>query len=382
MKSPATPPFRVRRITKDDGQYFFGYYDVLAWSPDNRRHLCHKVAFWDRLPGKDDVAEIGLIDLDSLRYEPLAQTTAWNFQQGAMLQWRPGSGGRQVIFNVRQDGAYRGVIMDIHSGKRSTLELPVANVDPSGRYALSINFDRMFDFRPGYGYAGRKDPHYAQDHPEDDGVFLIDLETGRATLILSLDQVYAVSRQWLYPDCQKLVINHLTFNTAGTRFVFLARHFPRPGENHRTLVATAARDGSDMYCLTDYRHASHYTWMDESRLLIHVGGKDGNQLYLLTDKTDRAEAIDVNLFRPDGHCNFSPDRKRFLYDNYPDKDGNQRLFIYDLSRREKVPIGVFPSKCTGPFDIRCDLHARWNSSGDAVSFDSTHEGFRGIYMAG
>ena len=30
-------------------------------------------------------------------------------------------------------------------------------------------------------------------------------------------------------------------------------------------------------------------------------------------------------------------------------------------------------------DIRCDLHPRWNRTGTAFSFDSTHEGFRGIY---
>ena len=30
-------------------------------------------------------------------------------------------------------------------------------------------------------------------------------------------------------------------------------------------------------------------------------------------------------------------------------------------------------------DVRCDLHPRWNRKGNAITFDSTHEGFRGIY---
>ena len=31
-------------------------------------------------------------------------------------------------------------------------------------------------------------------------------------------------------------------------------------------------------------------------------------------------------------------------------------------------------------DMRCDLHPRWNQNGTKISFDSTHEGFRGVYL--
>jgi len=33
-----------------------------------------------------------------------------------------------------------------------------------------------------------------------------------------------------------------------------------------------------------------------------------------------------------------------------------------------------------PGDIRSDLHNRWSRNGSLVSFDSTHEGFRGLYI--
>ena len=32
-------------------------------------------------------------------------------------------------------------------------------------------------------------------------------------------------------------------------------------------------------------------------------------------------------------------------------------------------------------DLRCDLHPRWMPGGSAVTFDSIHEGYRGIYRA-
>lgn len=43
-------------------------------------------------------------------------------------------------------------------------------------------------------------------------------------------------------------------------------------------------------------------------------------------------------------------------------------------------LGSFYSMPVSCNDIRCDLHPRWNDTGSAVSFDSTHEGYRGIYM--
>ena len=31
-------------------------------------------------------------------------------------------------------------------------------------------------------------------------------------------------------------------------------------------------------------------------------------------------------------------------------------------------------------DLRCDLHPRWNEDGSMISFDSTHEGQRAVYI--
>ena len=69
----------------DDNHYFFGYYDLRA--SQGSRHLCHRVKFMDRLPEADDVAELGY--LEKGEFIPFATTTAWNFQQGALLQYHP-----------------------------------------------------------------------------------------------------------------------------------------------------------------------------------------------------------------------------------------------------------------------------------------------------
>src|SRR5690606_15639030 len=102
---------------------------------------------------------------------------------------------------------------------------PIANVDQLGRYALSVNFSRLFDFRPGYGYAGIRDPWRDAAHPEDDGIYLQDFRAGSVKLILSLQQIWEFTREWLLAQAEKLVVNHLTFNPSGTRFVALVRYF-------------------------------------------------------------------------------------------------------------------------------------------------------------
>jgi hypothetical protein len=269
----------TRRLSKSKEHCFFGYYDVPAFSQDDTYHLCHKVSFWDRIPEADDLAVIGVIDMKSQIFIELGETSAWNFQQGSMLQWHP-SDPNKIIYNSRQKESYHGIIQDIRTGTKKILNLPVANVDPTGRFALSVNFNRMYDFRPGYGYAGVADKYKDVMAPKDDGIFLIDLDTGKAKLILSLYNILELTKSTLPYKNAKLMVNHITFNTDGSRFVFLARYFPEAGRRWGTATITVNTDGSDPYVLHGYDMASHYWWKDKDHLMIYANGDLGHQLYI------------------------------------------------------------------------------------------------------
>jgi hypothetical protein len=372
--------YESRRLTEEKGHFFFGYYDLPAWNLSETYHLCHKVDFFNRLPGEEDKAEIGIIDIRTGKYSPLAVTTAWNFQQGCMLQWNPVDPENEIIFNTRTSEGYKGVVMNVQNGSERRLERPVTNVDPLGRNALSISFDRMFDFRPGYGYAGGKDAYSDAKHPSQDGIFIIDLETGKSSLIISLEHIWELTSNMLEGKDRKIMINHITFNTDGTRFVFLVRYFPEPGDGSwKTAVLTSDTRGTDISILMKYGYASHYNWRDPEHIIFHCGGPEGKQLYLFTDKTEQISTLDTGFFLQDGHCNYSPDRKHLLYDSYPDKDSFRHLYLYDLEQKRGIELGAYHVDTDLPWDIRCDLHPRWNRSGSAVSFDSIHEGMRNIY---
>ncbi len=366
--------FPIERITPGGGHFFFGYYDLPAWDVSDGYHLYTRVPFCDRLPTGEDTAELGMVRLADGACLPIAETTAWNFQQGAMLQWHPTSPG-EVIFNRFREGRYVGVVRQVRSGTERLLSRPVANVSPDGRYALSINFSRLFDFRPGYGYANLPDPYVGSTQPEEDGIFLVDLAGGESRLILSYAQIAALSP---YARGRKLLVNHLTFNTDGTRFVFLVRDFPADGEWWQTAIYTADVEGSHLYCLQEYGYASHYCWRDARHVLFH-SAPDGRQgLYLLTDQSSEHTLIDPDFFVRDGHCLYAPDLRRLLYDSYP-MENYRHLYLYDCAAGKGVTLGRFYADPAIFDDIRCDLHPRWNRAGTAISFDSIHEGYRAIY---
>lgn len=374
----------VRRISPGDGFYFFGYYDLPAFDQSEKYHLTHKTSFMNRLQTKGDTADIGLIEIESGKYSRIETTRAWNFQQGAMLQWNPCAPDREIIYNDVLGKDYVGVIMDIHTGKKRFLDRPVANVSPKGDYALSINFSRLYDFRPGYGYAAFPDKFYYKNHPQEDGIFLINLSTGKSKLIISLDDIWDFSGGYFGNEDKKLVINHITFNTDASRFLFLSRNFPKAGETHKTAVITANYDGSEMYLLSDYGYQSHYNWRDKEHVIFYSDGKELScsmgraNNYVLKDKTYDGYLIEG--FDEDNHMSYSPDRRYLITDTYPDNRRMQTLKLYDINNDICTILGNFYSLPVDKVDIRCDLHPRWNRSGSAVTFDSTHEGFRGIYL--
>lgn len=376
----------IERLTREPGQYFFGYYDLQPWSADGRHHLCHRVDFRDRLPAATDRAELGMVRMQDGEFIPLAETYAWNFQQGAMLQWNPARPDEEIIYNAVIDSAYKGVIRNIVTGAERILSRPIANVDPTGRWGLSTNFSRQFDFRPGYGYAGIEDPFKHEPAPKDDGIFLVDMASGESRLILPLDSFRAFFPD-VPPTADKLMLNAITFNTDGTRFLALVRNMPRPGASHvhwSTVVLTANTDGSDVHRLIGPGYASHYHWRDPGHVLFYArpDHQDKDGLFLVHDHTNEAEAINPAYFTFDGHCNYSPDRNFLLYDSYPDEEGYRKLLLYDLRKRQAFTLAILLSERPGSIptlDIRCDLHPRWNRDGTAISFDSIHEGHRHVY---
>ena len=374
----------VRQITKGPRFHWFGYYDKLQFDPTGRYVLSNEVTFEGRSPLATDSIRVGLIDTgDKDRYTDLGTSAAWNWQQGCMLQWIPGS-KTDVIWNDRLDGQFVSHIMNVKTGKKRTIPSPVYTLSPDGKWGITCDFRRLNDVRPGYGYAGVPDPNFDKRIPDDVGIWRVDLATGKRSLLISVADAAAIPYPGGYSNNAKHWFNHLLISPDGARFIFLHRwRGDKEGKSFSTRLFTANAQGKELYVTDPHGKTSHFIWRDPSHILAWAWHPSkGDKFYLYKDRTDQVEAIGPDVMTVNGHCTYlNRDNNRWiLNDTYPDKERNQNVYLYDVQTGVRRPLGSFyaPPEYTGEW--RCDTHPRSSPDGRKVVIDSAHNGGRQMYL--
>ena len=231
---PVEPLVPCRAITRGPKHHWFGYYDKRQFSPDNRFVLANQVDFEGRSPTADDAIAVGYVDTEQDdRWVEIGHSRAWGWQQGCMLQW-VGDGGDTVLWNDREDDRFVCRVYSLRDQSVRTIPRPIYTISSDGKTGLSVDFRRIDNLRPGYGYDGLADPHVDRRAPDDSGIWRVDLETGDSELILSLAEVAEIpwpdgdthANAWHY-------FNHLLINPSGNRFIVLHRY--RPEFDPKTL---------------------------------------------------------------------------------------------------------------------------------------------------
>lgn len=368
------PP--VRALTRGPKFHWFGYYDKLEFDPTGRYVLGMEVDFEHRSPQPDDVIKVGMVDLeDRDRWIELGQSRAWNWQQGCMLQWLPGS-RTEVVWNDRQDQRFVCHILDVKTRKQRTLPAPIYAVSPDGRWAIAPDFRRLNDVRPGYGYAGLADPGKNLLAPNDSGIWRIDLANGKQDMLLSV----ADAAQFPNPDRDwkgaKHWFNHLLFAPDGSRFIFLHRWRGAPeGKGFSTRMFTARADGKDLYVVDPFGRTSHFIWRDAEHILAWaLHASHGERFYLYRDRSDKVAVVGNDVMTVNGHCTYLPGNRWILNDTYPDRERKQHPYLYQIASGKRVALGHFRSPAQYSGEWRCDTHPRFSPDGRKVVIDSPHGG--------
>lgn len=379
-----------RAITSGPKDHLFAsYYAINAWSADGRYATVLETEVKDRLPTEQDAAVLGVVDAqDGNRFIPLTETRCWNFQEATMAHWLGTAPQTQFIFNDWVDGRFVSVIYDMASRTRRTVPFPVSAVSLDGRWAVSINYARLRLTRPDYGYGGNGQNARADTvWPEDDGLWLVDLASGEARLIVTIASVR--DRMPAVKDPKALAyFCHTVFSRDGSKIFWLARTVEnlvgqKVVRKWETTSFTCNRDGSGVRrCFPDGWGGSHFNWLDGDRLLVTAKFKDAVWSHVLfTPGKEDYTRLGRGLLDFDGHGVFSDDGRWMATDTYPDKLGERKLMVMRMADHAVLPLGAFfvPELYREQYS-RCDLHPRWRPDGKMLAFNSVHEGSRQVYV--
>ncbi|KAG2486248.1 hypothetical protein HYH03_015072 [Edaphochlamys debaryana] len=432
------------RVTDDAaGIHMFGYFDKSPWSAGNRWFLASRIPTYNRHLSTRDTMQLMLLDWEracitgKLHWRWLANSSAWNLQQGAMAQWLGATD--LVIYNDRgprcaspsRPDAEVGpdttcsVVVNATSGQRlDSYPAPVYSVNAQGTLALAINQTALFRVLRGFGHVTSHPVPHLLPCSATDGVWVVDLADPSAPprLLVSLRQAW-----------EHILASGDTDVVTGQPY----RGVIQPGEvedllaecNHWINTPQFSKEGefvSFIYRLGYCRGRRTFSWKS-SQLMMHLPsgrlwkvplvqvshadwGWAGT--HLVSDESgyheirwhtpvqrwwpagprplaahvvgvDPGAAAEEHPFLGDGHGSFAPGAglRYLVSDTYPRNDGSRRLFVTDRHKNISELLGVFkPVNESGNGDWRVDLHPRWDRTGRFVCFDASHEGSRQVYV--
>lgn len=370
----------IIRVSPNDGyEYFYGYYDKSPWDATDRYMICLKVKQTYKSVAPKEPGIVGIIDTqNNNKFNEIGVTHSWNVQQGCMAQWMGPDFESKIIYNDFRDGHYCAVIYDFKRGEEEKI-LPMAAYDVArdGSFILSLDFSRLHRLRPGYGYSNLPDTTKGELCPNKGCIWKVDIETCKATELFKYTDFAAFEPDQTMAGAEHKV-NHLMISPNCKRFMVLHRWFQK-GRKHTRLV-TANIDGTEMYNLSDDVFVSHCYWKNDNEILSFCRKKEtGDHYYLMKDKTQEYKMYWPEL-RTDGHCSYSPDRKYIITDTYPNR--KRIASVYLCTEEDNCSRRI--ARVFAPFrydnNCRCDLHPRWNRTGNKICIDSVHDGKRGLYV--
>jgi hypothetical protein len=368
--------YKLNEISCGEKETFFGYYDKSPESKNGNFIIFHQSLIpTNDKPNNLQPIQIFLRDLVQDKEVLVGESKTYNWQQGAKLQW---ISDNKFIFNFYDSfsNSYKSRILDTTKRENVTIiNSPIYDCYED-LFGLSLNFNRLAQLRPDYGYTNIiEEIDYTNN--KEDGIYYVDLQNNTSRLLLSFEQIIGVSFLANMKNARHK-INHIMISPDGKQFIFIHRWFLPSGKRIDRLLISEIR-GNNLRIISDSSMVSHCCWYDNNIVFGYLRDSSyGDSFYRINTKNLSIELISEKLIgMGDGHLSIL--NNKMVFDSYPDRSRMKHLYIYNLIENSVTQIGEFlePLKYFG--ETRCDLHPRWSYNGNRVYFDSTHTGERKLY---
>jgi len=371
----------VEQLTSGTKHHFFGYIGqcrTIPWNASGRYVLGLEIDRIDRLPTPEEFATVILVDTHhDNKIIRLDKCHAWNPQQGTMFYWNPLKPETQFFFNDREikTGKVFTVLYDIEKKRRvheyKFDDTPIGNggVAADGSAFLAINYGRLARLRLVTGYPQALDWSKDEIAPKNDGIFIVDIKTGKKRLLVSYRQLDEKLKE-REPDMKHtgLFINHTLWNRDSDRVYFFVRSGWGDMPGHKNNVpCTINADGTGL-TLHETHIGGHPEWAEDNLVIGRKKDKDRDEerqvLYNVDTKKIVGQLGNEEMFpKPEGDISLSPDGDWFV-NGY--KKGTKNY--YAVYRRSDGAFarskGIDKGSYSG--DIRIDPAPRWNRTNDAI----------------
>ena len=306
-----------------------------------------------------------------------------------MMYWNPGAPETQFFFNDRDPATNQVfcVLFDIEQNKRVREyrfeDTPFGNggVKQNGGSFAGINYGRMARLRPVTGYPEAYDWNPGALHPEDDGVFVVDIETGAKRLLASFRQMRdALVERYPRIDKTPLFINHTLWNRDGERLYFFVRGNFNRRPKRVNVPMTVRADGSGLREQTVFI-GGHPEWELGANMIGTVprpasGGASpeddaGEMLVLYNSESQQViqELGSPEIFPDPGNdVALSPDAK-WIVQGF-EEEARNAYAVYRRSDGAWAHTRWFDQRQYDSGDLRIDAAPKWNRSGDQIVFSS------------
>lgn len=350
---------------------FCGYYDRSPFSPDGKclLVLCTDV---DQLEAEQGDAYVYIYNLKDKTFTQLAQTSSWNFQQGAQQQW---TADGNVILNTERGGEVVAQIYKPNAENTVLAEIPssIGMVSRSRGLVVSYEYGPMNTYEPDYGYKVLQTKESFADSLDHLKITIWSLEKKSPLQVLSPERLDKLDLNDPGSNQGTRYIQHAKFNPSGTKLMFVLRSaHPTRKVAWSSLHAWDLETDSltNLILTKDWlKGCNHPVWANDKEVLVNlVDDRYKARKFILIDSSTGQRKIIAPSYDGVGHPTICEEGAFILTDEYTGA-ACQILTQYPLPSGRRRILGHFdPSKYPRGAN-RCDLHPRYDKTTKLIAID-------------